>query len=520
MISEPINLLLVAPDKNGPIPHRPIDAVHFRILFDNAPDAILVLGLEGRILDANPAACARLKTERQRLIGAEFAEWVPQDSQAEVKHIYTATAHGTIKPVKITSLDENRRAIPTEIRHSPLNFDGQPAHLLYIRDISEYESNERALQRRNRYLTLLNQAGQAFISSLDLDVVLSTVLNQLRYIMGATAASIWLVDEKGDELVCTHSTEPWFLRGWRLPLGQGIIGWTALKGESMLVSDTRLDERHYKGVDQESGTEIRCILSVPLKAKQRTIGALQVVDSEANCFYDEDIAIMESLATTAAIAIENARLFERVSQDAENRAALVQEVNHRVKNNFSSIIGLLYSELRYTRKPHDPAYTDLIQDLIGRVQSMAQVHTLLSNTEWMPLPLDELTRHMIRTALHVLPNSTSVDFEVTPSELSVSSSQATNLALIINELTTNTVKHALPGRTSAKINVSIALEDNDTVCFEFRNDGEDYPEEVVTHQYYNLGLYLIDTLAKRGLLGALTLHNDHGPVATIRFKRE
>jgi two-component sensor histidine kinase len=58
------------------------------------------------------------------------------------------------------------------------------------------------------------------------------------------------------------------------------------------------------------------------------------------------------------------------------------------------------------------------------------------------------------------------------------------------------------------------------ICLEFRNDGEDYPEEVMALKRRNLGLYLIDTLVKRDRLGTLTLHNDHGPVTTVRFKRE
>jgi two-component sensor histidine kinase len=199
---------------------------------------------------------------------------------------------------------------------------------------------------------------------------------------------------------------------------------------------------------------------------------------------------------------------------------LVHEINHRVKNNLSSIIGLLYSEQRYARTEDTASYQTLLQDLIGRIQGMAQVHAMLSDIEWLPLPLDQLTRRMVTTALQILPQHISVAVDITPTSISVPPKQATNMALVINELTTNTIKYALAGRSSAKITVRITLEDDDTVCFEFHNDGADYPEEVLTGDRRSLGLYLIETLVKRGLGGTLTLRNDYGPVTVIRFKRK
>lgn len=382
------------------------------------------------------------------------------------------------------------------------------------KEILQYEEIEETLQRRNRALYLLNQAGQVFSSSLDLDAVLCAILDQVRQIMGVRAASIWLVDETSGAVICRESSEQWLIRGQRVAYGQGIVGWTVQHAESVIVPDTRLDQRHYKGIDDEIGVEIRCILSVPLKVKQHIIGALQVVDTEVDCFSQEDVPIMESLATTAAIAIENARLFEQVLRDAETKTTLLYEINHRVKNNLAAIIGLLYSEQRYGTSGDRQA---LIQDLIQRIQGIAQVHAMLSETEWAPLPLDELTRQIITTTLRTLPQDVKVNISVTPTPVRIAAKYATNMALVINELTTNTIKYALDGRDKAEIRVRITTEDEGMTMFEFSNDGPDYPNDVVDLTRYNLGLYLVKTLVERGLDGTVTLHNDNGPVATIRF---
>lgn len=491
----------------------------FRTLFENSPDAIIVQDMKGTILDINPAACQLYNIEQDALLGHNILDLAPGKWKKEAARALLKMIKGDQKYIESISLTRDGREVPIEISFANINYAGRPALLLHIHDITERKNVERTLQRRNRDLSLLNQASQVLSSSLDLDEVLAAILDQVRQIMGATASSIWLIDDRTRELVCKDSTEPGILRGWRMPMDEGIVGWTTMHGESLLVPDTRDDVRHYKAVDQKSGEEIRCILSVPLKVKQRVIGSLQLVDLEPGRFNKEDIPIMESLAITAAIAIENAQLFEQVQEDAETREMLVHEINHRVKNNLSSIIGLLYSEQRYAKAKDNAACQMLLQDLIGRIQGMAQVHAMLSDTEWLPLPLDKLTQHMITTALQILPQHISVAVDVTPTSISVPPKQATNMALVINELTTNTIKYALGERSSAKITVRIMLEDDDVVRFEFHNDGADYPEAVLTRDRRNLGLYLIETLVERGLGGTLELRNDQGPVTIIRFKR-
>ncbi|MCK4471612.1 MAG: PAS domain S-box protein, partial [Anaerolineae bacterium] len=112
------------------------------------------------------------------------------------------------------------------------------------------------------------------------------------------------------------------------------------------------------------------------------IGVLQVVDTQVDRFQPTDLRLAESLATTAAIAIENARLYEQARQDAETKSVLLDEINHRVKNNLSAIIGLLYTERRYADMDSQATYQSVIQNLVNRVRGLATVHSLLSASGW------------------------------------------------------------------------------------------------------------------------------------------
>ncbi|MCK4472523.1 MAG: PAS domain-containing protein, partial [Anaerolineae bacterium] len=106
---------------------------------------------------------------------------------------------------------------------------------------------------------------------------------------------------------------------WRLAPGEGIADWVARHGESVIVPDTREDERHCKSVGQQIGLEIRSLLSIPLKVRQDVIGVLEAVDTEAGRFDATHVTSLEPLAASAAIAIENARMYKQAQQEITER---------------------------------------------------------------------------------------------------------------------------------------------------------------------------------------------------------
>ncbi len=187
--------------------------------------------------------------------------------------------------------------------------------------IRERKRVEGILRRRTGELTMLNRASQAFSSTLDLDQLLVTILEEVRCLLDVIACSIWLVDPETGGLICRQVTGPKsdVVRGWRLAPGDGIAGWVARHGESLIVPDVREDERHFPGVDQQTGLALRSILTVPLWVKREVIGVLQAVDTEVDCFEGADLRLLESLAASAAIAIENARLYEKMQQELLER---------------------------------------------------------------------------------------------------------------------------------------------------------------------------------------------------------
>jgi PAS domain S-box-containing protein len=91
----------------------------------------------------------------------------------------------------------------------------------------------------------------------------------------------------------------------------------AQTGRALNVPDTRIDDRHFKGVDEETGLPILSILSVPLRVKGDVIGVIQVVDQGVGRFDETDARLVEALSSAASAAIENAQLYEELKSSQE-----------------------------------------------------------------------------------------------------------------------------------------------------------------------------------------------------------
>ena len=485
---------------------------------ESLPFPFWIMGADGRYVLQN-SACK----ERVGDIIGKLPEEVQKDEQTLAvwqENNRRAFAGEVIKEEVEHTIDGKRQCYYNIV--TPVYDGDQMRGILGVDiDITERVLAEEALHQRNRELALLNRLSRTLNSTLDLDHVLIVVLDQVRRLMNVVACSVWLVDAETDELVCRQVTDPQskIVRGWRLAPGQGLAGWVAQNGSSLNITDIQSDPRHFKGVDQKTGLKLRSILTIPLPGKQKVIGVLQVVDSAVGRFQSTDMALLEPLAVAAAMAVENAQLYEQARQDAETRSVLLREVNHRVKNNLTAIIGLLYTARRRAKVKDPVAYRSAMDGLISRVRGLSTAHDMLSASEWTPLQLSDLAAHVIRATLQMLPRDKHVFVEVSPCPVQVTPNQAHHLALVINEMATNTVKYALQERDEARITVRITLDD-DTVCCEFRDDGPGYPKDVLCLERHNVGFDLIQNIVHDNLHGELSLHNDQGAVALLRFKAE
>ncbi len=232
------------------------------------------------------------------------------------------------------------------------------------------------VQHRVEELIFLNRIGRAMTSSLDLEQVLTTVMQETTAVLKVEAASVMLLDDQGDELVFETVVGPQAekIENLRLPLGQGIAGWVAREGQPLLVPDVREDPRFYPGIDQATGFVTKSVLGIPLEVKGKVIGVIETVNKTEGDFSQADVALLSSMAQSAAIAIENAQLYKdlqnRMEELKRTQAQLVQSVKlaaigelaasvaHELNNPLTSIVGFTNLLLREV-DDDDPRRKDL-----------------------------------------------------------------------------------------------------------------------------------------------------------------
>jgi PAS domain S-box-containing protein len=296
----------------------------YRNLFEEALDAIVVASAEtGVLIDCNRAATLLWGREKSELIGQhQRILHPPEETEGEFSRTFQKhlrEKRGQVLEAQIVTKNGETRDV--EIMANVFELGGQRFIQGIFRDIAERKQTEEALRQRTRALALINQASRVFSSSLDPSQVFAIVLEEARHLLDIAASSIWLVDPETQELVCHQATGPKCesVVGWRLAPGEGISGWVATHGESLIVPDAEKDERHSAEVNRQIGLTMHSILSVPLRTKQSVIGVLQMLDKQVRRFDTEDLQILEPLAASAAIAIENARLYQQAQQEIEER---------------------------------------------------------------------------------------------------------------------------------------------------------------------------------------------------------
>ncbi|MBI2069309.1 MAG: GAF domain-containing protein [Elusimicrobia bacterium] len=169
-------------------------------------------------------------------------------------------------------------------------------------------------------LELLLETNRLLSSKLDIAELLYSIMDLAGRVMKVEASSVLLLDEKKKELyfdvaVGGAGEE---IKGIRIPLGQGIAGWVAQEGKSVIVNDVSKDQRWKGGPGGSSGFETRRMMACPLQVKGKIIGVVEAINkAEGSDFTAAELRLFEAFASQAAVAIENARLFSSLRSEKQ-----------------------------------------------------------------------------------------------------------------------------------------------------------------------------------------------------------
>jgi two-component sensor histidine kinase/putative methionine-R-sulfoxide reductase with GAF domain len=388
-----------------------------------------------------------------------------------------------------------------------------------------YEQTDSQLRQKVQELSTLQGVSAHIASTLNLTEVLSIIAHQSAQLVRADAAAIYeLHNEAGMlELVAQYDlNKPTHgIYNWRseprvaVPIDQSAIAHAVARG---VPESQPPDSDSALGVPF-SGDDFRSLFVVPLVAPRGIMGGICLYKREEKSYEEDQIRLLDAFAREAAIAVENARLYDAALRGLQTKSAMLQEMNHRVRNNLQTVAGLLSMQLR--RIPPESDGAAALKESISRVQSIAAVHDLMmsGDTEIESISLYELARKIADGVASTLIKpgfKLSLNIEQAKAEgIRVNSHEATLLALLFNELLSNAILHGLAGLKSGSIDIRVSQTDpaadpggsqrGKRITIEVVDSGVGLPPGFDPIKGGNLGLNIVHTLVVNDLRGTFRI---------------
>ncbi|RYG36092.1 GAF domain-containing protein [bacterium] len=361
--------------------------------------------------------------------------------------------------------------------------------------------------RLNR-LGALSEVSKTIAASPYLEEILQLLVNLTAQQFNYKVCTVRLLDESRGELVlrATQATVKAYQRKRAIKLGESIAGRAISENRPVIVRDVQSDE-DYIGHDLAAEQGLRSMICVPLTLQDRPVGVLSCYTEEVHEFQPDEIKALETLAKQAAVSIEHAKV--------QVRTTLMQEMHHRVKNNLQQVASLLRLQMRHSSTK---TLEEALNECLNRILAISAVHDLLSREDLDHVSIKEISQSLVHHQQSIILPSKTIKFQVRGSDVKLNMTQATQLALVLNELIQNAIEHGFEKADAGEVHINVE-ENNEELSVWVSNSGDQLPDGFDPTVFSHLGLKLVDNLA-RSLGGRFRLNNVLGwTVAEVKFPR-
>jgi signal transduction histidine kinase len=335
-------------------------------------------------------------------------------------------------------------------------------------------------QTLDGYLRLI-EISRDLASTLDLDILLDDIVNAAADITNAEAASILLYDDMARQLyfqVATNIDEP-TMRGLVVPLDKSIAGWIVTNRKPVRIDDAHKDERFFSDVEQTIGYSTKSVLGIPLITKNKVVGALEVLNKKRGKFTDPDESMLTVLGAQAAVAIENARLFQQ--------SDLIAEFVHELRTPLASLSTATYLLLRpeMSREQRDQIVNNIHNETL-RLNSLASSFLDLARLESGRVQFRK-TRFSAADLLYechdvMVSKAQEMDVQIrvdVPNEMPLMEADRDKIKQVLLNLLSNAIKY---NRPNGSVIMTGGFSDAD-LSVTIQDTGMGIPDESIPHLF-------------------------------------
>ena len=267
------------------------------------------------------------------------------------------------------------------------------------------ENDLKKLEKQILQLNALNKISFDLTQTTDLDVLLNKIIKYAAEIVEGEAASILLLDKVKRELYFKASLgkKSQEIKEYKVKVGQGIAGWVAEKGESLIINDVTRDNRWNKDFDNAIKFKTQSIICVPLRSEKEIVGVMEVINKKDKTSFDkDDEIILNSFTNQVVIALSNANIIKDLNNYFVNIIEiLIQAMENEPlgpKGHFVKVAQLatqMGNTLGVTGKDYENLYYASLLHDIGKMKVKRKIDINFKAEENLHLFQDEVSIHPV-----------------------------------------------------------------------------------------------------------------------------
>ncbi|QLE55864.1 GAF domain-containing protein [Nostoc sp. TCL26-01] len=408
-------------------------------------------------------------------------------------------------------------------------------------DITTRKQTERALKAQIEQEQLMRSITQRIRQSLHLQDILNSTVKEIKDLLGVDRVLVYQFAPDMSGRIVAESIEP----GWTVALnveiedtcfqtGGGEEYYQGRKRAIANIYHAGLTDCHINLLEQfqvKANLVVPILLEVSEESSKPSLWGLLVAHqcSHPRQWEEHELDLLDQLSVPIAIAIQQSsilqqaqnELVERQKAEVSLRSALAEkeillkEVHHRVKNNLQIVSGLL---LLHSQSLKDPELIRTLQESQNRVESISLIHkNLYTSPNIGQIDVADYVNNLATSILMSYQSDPAkIKLLTNISSINLNVDQAIACGLIINELLSNSLKHAFLQQTQGKINIELQKV-GENIELIVKDNGIGLPDSIDWRNTNSLGLSLVYDLAVEQLEGTVTVKSQHGTVFKIKF---
>ena len=416
---------------------------------------------------------------------------------------------------ELKGLHKNGSIFPLEISISDIIYQDRVSFVCVLRDITERKRAEAVVLGQNRTLEML-------VKGDSLSEVLETLLRSIEGLLDGVRCSIMTLDESGKHLqnLLSPSLPESFsqaVEGLAIGPDVGTCGSAVYFNKIVFVDDVSTDPRFGTFRDFMLAHELRATLSCPIRnVDGNVLGTTCIYFDKIKNPLPHEMQLIQSVANLAGVAIERKRAEGKIKKTLDEKELLLKEIHHRTKNNMQIISSLLWLQ---SKDIQEEKYREMFRDCSNRILSMALLHEkVYESPDLLEIDLQAYLISLLKDLFVSYGETTDrIGYRVETNGISLDLDSGIPCGLLIQELVSNSLKHAFPEERRGNIWLVLKPREKGQIELIVGDDGIGLPKNLDFRNTPSLGLQLVTALAEKQLGGAIELDETRGTVFKFVF---